>query len=65
MVIASQRGEDVLRVEVIQNKTENLQEHLEYQVRKADNESGIISLKWEKMLVELPFKIINHEMSLS
>lgn len=53
-------AEDVLRVEVIPNKIENLQEHLEYQVSKSDEESGLISLKWEKTLVELPFKVINH-----
>ena len=49
--------EDVLRVEVIPTTLENLQEHLEYLVIKSDEQSGIISLAWEKTKVELSFKI--------
>lgn len=49
--------DDVLKMELQVSQKEKLQEHLEYQVIKTGNESGIISLAWEKSKVELPFKI--------
>ena len=49
--------EDVFRVDVIPATLENLQEHLEYKVIKSDEQSGIISLAWEKTKVEILFKI--------
>lgn len=49
--------EDVFRVDVVPTTLENLQEHLEYKVLKSDEQSGIISLAWEKTKVEIPFKI--------
>ena len=51
--------DDVLKMEVQVAQTDNLQEHLEYQVTKTDNQSGIISLAWENSKIELPFKVAN------
>lgn len=51
--------EDVFRIEVTPSILENIQEHLKYQVSKTDEQSGIISLAWEKTKVEIPFKIKN------
>ena len=49
--------EDVIRVDVMPTTLENLQEHLEYKVIKSDEQSGIISLAWEKTNVEIPFNL--------
>jgi len=51
--------EDVFRIEVTPSILENIQEHLKYQVSKTDEQSGIISLAWEKTKVGIPFKIKN------
>ncbi len=51
--------DDVLKMDVQVAPTAKLQEHLEYQVIKTNNESGIISLAWENSKVELPFKVAN------
>ena len=50
--------DDVLRFKVQPVSLETVQEHLEYQVIKTDEQSGIISLAWEKTKVEVPFKFI-------
>ena len=50
--------EDVLKIEVMPTELKNLQEHLEYQVVKTDEQSGIISLAWEKTKAEFPFRIL-------
>ena len=49
--------EDVIRVDVMPTTLENLQEHLEYKVIKVDEQSGIISMAWEKTKVEIPFSL--------
>ncbi|WP_417364085.1 DUF2911 domain-containing protein [Galbibacter sp.] len=49
--------DDVLRFKVTPKISEEIKEHLEYNVTKTTNDSGIISLSWEKVLVEFPFKV--------
>lgn len=51
--------EDVLKIEVQASKLEKLQEHLEYKVTKNSDQSGVISLAWEKTKVEFPFKVLS------
>lgn len=49
--------DDVLRFKVTPKISEEIKEHLEYKVNKTSNDSGIISLSWEKVIVEFPFQI--------
>ena len=53
-------SQDVLKIEVRPSRLKELQEHLEYQVIKTDEQSGFISLAWENSKVELPFNILNN-----
>ena len=50
--------DDVLRFRLKTTVLETIQEHLEYKVEKIDEESGTISLSWEKVNVHFPFKVI-------
>ncbi|MDB4291816.1 DUF2911 domain-containing protein [Maribacter sp.] len=49
--------DDVLRFKVTPKISEEIKEHLEYKVNKTSNDSGTISLSWEKVIVEFPFQI--------
>ncbi|PHQ27934.1 DUF2911 domain-containing protein [Leeuwenhoekiella nanhaiensis] len=49
--------DDVLRFKVTPKISEEIKEHLEYNVTKTTNDSGTISLSWEKVLVEFPFEV--------
>ncbi len=49
--------DDILRFKVTPTISEALKEHLEYKVTKATDTSGIISLSWEKVIVEFPFEV--------
>ncbi|QIE59341.1 DUF2911 domain-containing protein [Rasiella rasia] len=49
--------DDVLRFKVTPKISQEIKEHLEYKVIKATDDSGIISLSWEKVLVEFPFEV--------
>ncbi len=48
---------DVLRFKVTPKIFEEIKEHLEYKVTKTTDNSGTISLSWEKVLVEFPFEV--------
>ncbi len=48
---------DVLRFKVTPKISEEIKEHLEYNVTKTTNDSGTISLSWEKVFVEFPFEV--------
>lgn len=50
--------DDVLRLDVEPISLEKVQEHLEYKINKTDRASGVISLAWEKIKVEIPFKVL-------
>jgi hypothetical protein len=49
--------EDVLRFKVSPKISENIQEHLEYKVIKANDTSGTIKMSWEKVTIAFPFSV--------
>lgn len=51
--------DDVIRFKVKPITLEESVEHLEYKVNKIDDESGTISMAWEKVKIEFPFAIKN------
>ena len=50
-------GEDVVRLEVEPQTTENIQERLRYSVRKIDDDNGFVNFRWEKIQVSMPFQL--------
>lgn len=50
-------NQDVLRFTTTPKISETVQEHLEYVVQKTTDTSGKISMSWEKVSVEFPFKV--------
>lgn len=51
--------DDVLRLKVKPFTSEQITEHLEYKVRKVNEDEGTISLAWEKVSISFNF-IVNH-----
>ena len=49
--------DDVLRFKVTPKISEEIKEHLEYNVNKTTETSGTISMSWEKVTIEFPFEI--------
>ncbi|MBF4983328.1 DUF2911 domain-containing protein [Nonlabens mediterrranea] len=49
--------DDVLRFKVTPKISEEIKEHLEYKVEKTTENSGTISMSWEKVTIEFPFEI--------
>jgi len=49
--------DDVLRFKVTPKISKEIQEHLEYKVTKTTDDSGTISLSWEKVFIEFPFEV--------
>lgn len=49
--------DDVLRFKVTPKISEEIQEHLEYNVTKTSETSGTISLSWEKVTIKFPFTV--------
>ncbi|MEO5788591.1 DUF2911 domain-containing protein [Gelidibacter sp.] len=49
--------EDVIRFKVTPEISEDIQEHLEYKITETSDNSGIISMSWEKVKIEFPFAI--------
>jgi hypothetical protein len=50
-------GEDVVRLEVDPQTTENIQERLRYSVRQIDDDNGFVDFRWEKIQVSMPFQL--------
>ncbi len=50
-------NDDVLRFKVTPKISEEIKEHLEYNVNKTTETSGTISMSWEKVTIEFPFEI--------
>ena len=48
-------NDDVLRIDVTPEISEEITEQLIYQVEKLNDKEGIISLSWEKVSVSFPF----------
>lgn len=51
--------EDVLRFKVVPEVLDEVTEHLKYKVTKTSNNTGTLSLSWEKVSVKFPFKVNN------
>ena len=51
------REEDVLRVVVIPETSNQITEHLTYLVEETATNQGAITLSWEKLKVQMPFKV--------
>lgn len=51
------KKDDVLRFKVAPKVSDAIQEHLEYKIVQTNNAEGTISLGWEKVIVEFPFKV--------
>ncbi|REE25475.1 hypothetical protein DFQ09_10264 [Winogradskyella pacifica] len=49
--------DDVIRFKVTPKISEDIQEQLEYKVVKTSENSGLISMNWEKIKIEFPFTI--------
>lgn len=49
--------EDIVRLEVSPEITENIQERLKYTLKEIDNSSGSVDIRWEKIKVSIPFQI--------
>jgi hypothetical protein len=49
--------DDVIRFRVTPKISEDIQEHLEYKVTKTGDNSGTISMNWEKVTIQFPFEI--------
>ncbi|WP_299671177.1 DUF2911 domain-containing protein [uncultured Polaribacter sp.] len=49
--------DDVIRFKVTPKISENIQEHLAYKVTKTSENSGTISMTWEKVHIEFPFTV--------
>lgn len=49
--------DDVIRFKVTPEISEDIQEHLEYKVTKTSDNSGTISMNWEKIKIEFPFTV--------
>lgn len=49
--------QDVVRLEVDPQTTENIQERLRYAVRKIDDDNGFVDFRWEKIQVSMPFQL--------
>jgi len=50
-------NDDVIRFKVIPSISDKITEHLEYKVNKISETEGSISLAWEKVTINFPFKI--------
>ena len=49
--------DDVIRFKVTPEISEDIQEHLEYKITKTSDNSGLITMHWEKVKIEFPFAI--------
>lgn len=49
--------DDVIRFKVTPKISEEIQEHLEYKVTKISEDSGTISMHWEKVKIDFPFTV--------
>ena len=49
---------DVVRVKVTPKPLDALQEALRYDVQETSKNEGLISVRWEKLVVSLPVKVL-------
>lgn len=51
------KTENVVSIEIVPEKLNEIQESLLYDVKKTDENKGVISLSWEKVKIEIPFSL--------
>lgn len=51
------QSEDVVRLGVAPETTTNIQERLKYSIRKLDDNTGSLDIRWEKINVSMPFQV--------
>ncbi len=51
--------ENLLSTEVTPKELDQIQEILTYNIEELNNKTGIISLSWEKIKIEIPFEVVN------
>jgi hypothetical protein len=49
--------DDVIRFKVTPTLSDKITEHLEYKVEKTGDTEGAITLVWEKVTINFPFKL--------
>ena len=49
--------EDVLRLEVTPEYLNNTQERLSYSLVEGENNQGMLSIRWEKLKISIPFQV--------
>lgn len=49
--------EDVVRVEVVPQMISTLQERLLYSITEEKNNTGVVSISWEKVKISIPFSV--------
>ncbi|MFO7674207.1 MAG: DUF2911 domain-containing protein [Lutibacter sp.] len=54
------KTENVVSMEVVPEKLNEIQDSLLYDVKKIDENKGVISLAWEKVKIEIPFSVASH-----
>lgn len=50
--------DDIVRLEVVPTSTERSQERLSYTVQPVSENEGVISVHWEKVLIDLPISVL-------
>lgn len=53
-------AENIVSIEIVPKKLNEIQDSLLYNLKKTDENKGIISLAWEKVKIEIPFSVANH-----
>lgn len=51
-------AEDVLRLEVTPEISEEITEHLVYTVKEITRDQGVLTLAWEKVTIAVPFEVV-------
>lgn len=52
------KDEDVLRVKAKALVNDSLTEHLTYTIKQTGENTGMLSMSWEKISIQIPFKVI-------
>lgn len=54
------KAENVVSMEAVPEKLNEIQDSLLYDVKKTDENKGVISLAWEKVKIEIPFSVAKY-----
>jgi len=53
-------AENIVSIEIVPKKLNEIQDSLLYNLKKTDENKGIISLAWEKIKIEIPFSVAKY-----